>query len=148
MRPSTLLANSTQLRLTCVLMTMPPSGFHIYPRELLSLRNLLPRSLGTLSMVARILFCIRHLLSTQIAMLGTSISSRHLFRPVASPFSGRMLAASSSCFQNLFPAHSSCHRRVGRPEQMTIPVWGQACIPLRQPLLNGRHIRSPPWGFE
>ena len=148
MCPSTLLAHSTQLGLTCVLMIVPLSGFHIYPRELLSLHNLLPRSLGTLSIVARILFCIRHLLSTQIAMLGTSISSRHLSRPVASPFSSRMLAALSSCFQNLFPAHLSCRRRVGRLEQMTIPVWGQACIPLRQPLLNGRHIHSPPWGFE
>ena len=51
-------------------MTVPSSGFRRYPCGLLSLRNLLPRGIDTSGMVERTLFCIRHLLSAQIVMLG------------------------------------------------------------------------------
>ena len=51
-------------------MIVPPSGFYKYSRGLLSLRNLLPRGIDTSGRVRRTLFCIKHLLSTQIVMLG------------------------------------------------------------------------------
>ena len=49
-----------QLKLTCVLTTVPLNDFHRYPRELLSLRSLLHHGSSTLGMVERNLSCIRH----------------------------------------------------------------------------------------